>query len=99
MLDMCHSVSLMTGSQTRRDRISAGATARLERGLTEPEFAERTLENWLQQVTGKIRLAISRRIPVGFEDETGFHPGVQPAGEDNRMAWERADMIGDEEYF
>jgi len=89
----------MTGSQILRDRVSAGATARLDRGFTEPEFAENHLENWLRQVVGKIGLAISRRIPVGFEDETGFHLGVQAAREDSPMNWERAGVFAKDEQF
>ena len=99
MLDMCHSVSMMTGSQILRNRVSAGGTARLERGLAAPGFAERALENWLHHVVGKIRFAIGRRIPVGFEDETGFHLGIQPAPADNRMDWERAGIFTDDEDF
>lgn len=90
---------MMTRSQILQDRISAGTTARLDRRFAEREFAERGLENWLHQVAGKIRLAISRRIPVGFEDETGFHLGVQRAGEDNRMAWERAGLFVADEHI
>ena len=92
----------MTGGQILRNRVSAGATARLERGFTEPEFAEKNLknlENWLHQVVGKIRFAISRRIPVGFEDEAGFHLGVQSAPKDERMNWERAGLLADKERF
>jgi len=96
---MCHSWSMMTGSQMLQDRVSAGATARLDRGFTEPEFAEKHLENWLREVVGKIGLAISRRIPVGFEDETGFHLGVQPAREASPMSWERAGIFVEDERF
>ena len=96
---MCHSVSMMTGRQILRDRISAGATARQGRGLAEPGFAGRAVEDWLHQVVGKIRFAISRRIPVGFEDERGFHLGFQPAPADHRMDWERAGIFTDDEHF
>ena len=96
---MCHSGSMMTGSQILRNRVSAGATARLDRGITEPESAERNLENWLHHVAGKIRLAISRRIPVGFEDETGFHVGTQPGLEQECMDWERAGILVDDINF
>ncbi len=85
---------MMTGSQIMRDRVSAAATARLDRG-----FAGRDPEGWLRQVAGKIRLTINRRIPIGFEDETGFHLGVQPAREDDRMDWERASLVADDEHF
>jgi hypothetical protein len=88
---------MMRGSQILRNRVSAGATARLDRGHAEPEFVERTLENWLHGVVAKIRFVISRRIPVGFEDETGFHLGFQPAPAENRMAWERAGLLTDDE--
>lgn len=90
---------MMTGSQILRNRASAGATARLDRGFTEAEFAEKNLENWLHQVVGKIRFAIGRRIPVGFEDETGFHLGAQPVREDNRIDRERAGIFAEDESF
>jgi len=90
---------MMTGSQILRNRVSAGATARLDRGFAEPAFAEKSLENWLHQVAGRICLAVSRRIPVGFEDETGFHLGVQPVREDSRMDWERAGIFVDGKHF
>ena len=75
---------MVTGSQIMRNRISAAGTARLDRG-----FASQDRNDWLRQVAGKICLAINRRIPVGFEDETGFHPGVQPACNNNRPGGER----------
>ena len=93
---------MMTGSQILRNRVSTGATARLDRGFAEPDlgkFAGSDLENWLHQIAGKIRFAINRRIPVGFEDETGFHLGVQPVREDQRMDWERSGILADGEHF
>jgi hypothetical protein len=93
---------MMTGSQILRNRVSTGATARLDRGLAGPDlgkFDEWDLENWLRQVAGKIGLAISWRIPVGFEDETGFHLGVQPVCEDERMDWERSGIFTDDKHF
>jgi hypothetical protein len=89
----------MTRRQILRDRVSAGATARLDRRCVEPESGGRNLENWLHQVVGKLRFAISRRIPVGFEDETGFHLGWQSASADHPMDWERAGIFtGDEDF-
>jgi hypothetical protein len=90
---------MMTCSQILRNRVSAGATARLDRGFAEAESAGRNLEYWLHQVVGNIRFAVSRRIPVGFEDQTGFHLGVQPAGADHRMNCERADIFVEGEHF
>ncbi|MGA2685141.1 MAG: hypothetical protein ABSF51_08820 [Verrucomicrobiota bacterium] len=93
---------MMTGSQILRNRVSTGATARLDRGFAEPDldqFAEQDLGNWLHQVAGKIGLAISWRIPVGFEDETGFHLGVQPGREDGRREWEPAGIFTDGKHF
>ncbi|HLZ55080.1 MAG TPA: hypothetical protein VKS19_11420 [Verrucomicrobiae bacterium] len=90
---------MMTGSQILRNRVRAGATARLDRKLAEPVPAERHLENWLHQIAGRIRLAIRRQIPVGFEDDTGFHLGVQTIGEHHRMAWERASLFVEEKSF
>jgi hypothetical protein len=96
---MCHVGSMITGSQYLRNRVSAGATARLAHGFTGPEFAERNLETWLHQVAAKIRHAISRQIPVGFEDETGFHLGVQRVRPQDGMDWERARILLNDEYF
>jgi hypothetical protein len=90
---------MMTGSQMLQDRVSAGATARLDREFTEPEFADKSLENWLHQIVGKIHFAIGRRIPVGFEDETGFHLGVQPGCGYSRLDWERAGNFVEDESF
>ncbi len=93
---------MMTGSQILRNRVSTGATARLDRGFAEPDldkFAGQDLGNWLHQVAGKIGLAISWHIPVGFEDETGFHLGVQPVREDQRMDWERSGILAGDEHF
>ena len=93
---------MMTGSQILRNRVSTGATARLDRGFAEPDldqFAEQDLGNWLHQVAGKIGLAINRRIPVGFEDETGFHLGVQTVREEECMEWERSGILTDDKHF
>ncbi len=93
---------MMTGSQILRNRVLTGATARLDRGLAEPDldpFAEQDLGDWLHRVAGKIRFAINRRIPVGFEDETGFHLGVQPVREQDRMDWERAGIFTGDKHF
>jgi hypothetical protein len=85
---------MVTGSQIMRNRISAAGTARLDRG-----FTSQNRDDWLRQVAGKIRLAINRRIPVGFEDETGFHLGVQSARENDRVAGEREGFFADDEHF
>lgn len=84
---------MMIGSQTMPDKISA-ATARLDR-----EFTGWEGKSWLRQFAGKIHLAIVWRIPVGFEDETGFHLGVQPRRKDERMDWERAGIFPDSKHF
>jgi hypothetical protein len=92
----------MTGSQILRKNVSTVATARLDRGFTEPDLdrdVEQDLTHWLHQVTGRIHLAINRRIPIGFEDETGFHFGVQPAGENERVGGQRDGVFVDDEHF
>ncbi|HUA36869.1 MAG TPA: hypothetical protein VMA35_00560 [Candidatus Sulfopaludibacter sp.] len=90
---------MMTGSQILRNRVSAGATARLDRGFVAPESVEVNLQHWLHQIVGKIGFAISRRIPVGFEDETGFHLGVQPGDEDRCRDRARAGIFAEDESF
>ena len=48
---------------------------------------------WLQNVSigssvagiiAKIRSAVSIEIPIGYQDETGFHTGVKAATEENK---------------
>jgi hypothetical protein len=85
---------MMTGSQVMRTRISAAGTARLDRG-----YASQDRDGWLRQVAGQIRVAIYRRIPVGFEDETGFHFGVQSVRENDRVAGEQEGFFADDEHF
>ena len=85
---------MMTSSQILGNKISAAATARLDR-----EFAGWNRKHWLRQIAGKVRLAIIWQIPVGFEDETGFHLGVQPARKEDRMDWERAGLLANKENF
>lgn len=89
---------MITGGQLLRNRVSVAGPARLDRRFAGREPAEQNLENWLHQVAGRIRLALNRRIPVGFEDETGFHLGVQLVPDDERMDWERARILIDEHF-
>jgi hypothetical protein len=70
----------MTENQTWRETISAAGPARLDR-----EFTGHNRHVWLFQVAGKIRISLYRRIPAGFEDETGFHLGVPSGCADERM--------------
>jgi hypothetical protein len=86
-------------SQMLQDRFSVSGSVRLDRGFAERESAERKLENWLHQIAGKIRVALNRRIPVGFEDETGFHLGVQVVSGVEAMEWERAGIFADDNHF
>ena len=84
----------MTDNQILQEQVSVACPARLDR-----EFTDRHWNTWLFQVAGKIRLALYRRIPVGFEDETGFHLGAQSGDTDGRMNWERAGIFADENCF
>jgi hypothetical protein len=84
----------MTDNQILEEQVSVAGPARLDR-----EFTGRHRNTWLFQVAGKIRLALYRRIPVGFEDETGFHLGAQSTGADGRMNWERASIFADDNCF
>ena len=85
---------MMIGSHVIPEQVPVAATARLDR-----KFASRDRKDWLRQIRSKIQLAIIWRIPVGFEDETGFHLGVQQVHEDKAMDWERASLFVDGKHF
>ncbi len=34
-------------------------------------------------ILAKLRAALDRQVPVGYQDENGFHLGTQPAGKSN----------------
>ncbi|HUA67851.1 MAG TPA: hypothetical protein VMA13_04820 [Candidatus Saccharimonadales bacterium] len=70
---------MITGKQ-----ILTAATARLDR-----EFVGWSRKHRLRQLAGKVRLAIAWQIPVGFEDETGFHLGAQRVRENDHADEER----------
>jgi len=36
----------------------------------------------LNEITAKLRKAIRIEVPIGYQDETGFHMGVAPAEKD-----------------
>ena len=84
----------MIGSHVIPEKIPIAATARLDR-----KFAGEDGKEWLRQIRGKIRLAIIRRIPVGFEDDTGFHLGVQQVRKGKAMDWERAGLFAYDKHF
>ena len=84
----------MIGTQVMLRKGSSAASARLDR-----EFAGGNPKGWWREMGRRIHIAIVRRIPVGFEDETGFHPGVQQVSRDERMDWERASLLWDEKQF
>ena len=89
----------MTDNQVLEKQVLVAGPVRLDRGFAGRESAGQSLEDWLYQVAGKIGLALFRRIPVGFEDEAGFHLGVPPTRENQLMEWERARMVMDDEKF
>ena len=96
---MCHSRSMMTGSQILQDRVSAGATARLDRGFTEPESAERNLENWLHQVAGEFASPSAGESPSVLKMRRGFTWGCNRLAKRSHMDWERAGILADDEHF
>jgi hypothetical protein len=61
------------GCQVSEKYANRLATARLDRA---PEVRENA--DWLDRLARQFRLAMTSRIPMGFEDEAGFHFGDEP---------------------
>jgi hypothetical protein len=40
----------------------------------------------LRGIVAKLRKAIRIEIPIGYQDETGFHLGIEPAEKTSRVA-------------
>ena len=38
----------------------------------------------LHEIVAKLRNAMSIEIPTGYQDETGFHLGVEPAAKEDK---------------
>lgn len=69
---LLHSLPMSLGCQVSEERSSRLATARSDR-----ESAVRNGSDSLNQAARQFRLAMIFQIPVGYEDDTGFHRGVQ----------------------
>lgn len=85
---------MLIGSQVMPGKMSAATTARLDR-----ELAGCDRKNWLRDLIGKIHVASIWRIPIGFEDETGFHLGAQQVPGDHHVAMERAVLFESKKDF
>jgi hypothetical protein len=57
-------------------RISEKRAARLAKTRDDREPSVQDDADWLDRIAVQFRLARILQVPVGFEDETGFHPGV-----------------------
>lgn len=64
------------GCQTTGGNVSCVATARFDR-----EAAAKNSSDWLDRAAARFRLAMTLQIPVGYEDEEGFHCGMHHAEE------------------
>ena len=84
----------MLGSQAKPGKISTAATVRAN-----PEFAGWSRRRWLRQFTGRIHLAIAGRIPIGFEDEMGFHLGMKRICKKTPSGEELQDCFAKVEHF
>jgi hypothetical protein len=60
------------GCQTSSKCAAQSATARLDR-----EFAAQTVGGWFDLARTKIQTAAIFQVPVGYEDDAGFHCGIQ----------------------
>jgi hypothetical protein len=67
------------GCQISEESASRLATARLDRAPAAYDDAD-----WLDRAATQFRLAMTLQIPVGFEDEAGFHYGVPTGAAENR---------------
>ena len=38
--------------------------------------------NFFETIITKVRAAIEAQVPMGYQDETGFHTGIKPRGEE-----------------
>jgi hypothetical protein len=68
--DLFNNPSMSSGCQTPENSASRLATARADRGSAVQNNSGR-----LDQPVGQFRLATLFQIPVGYEDEAGFHCG------------------------
>jgi hypothetical protein len=61
------------------ERRTAGGTATARPCESNPIELERRGARFLVRIIMKVREAITSRMPVGYEDETGFHYGLAAA--------------------
>jgi len=45
-----------------------------------PQTSSPSVEPWLETVMAKMRASLDKLIPVGYQDESGFHAGVKKDG-------------------
>jgi hypothetical protein len=69
------------GCQVSEKYANRLATARMDRAAEVQASAD-----WLDRLAMQFRLAMTSRIPMGFEDEAGFHFGAEPAEAPRRQA-------------
>jgi hypothetical protein len=67
------------------EKYAAGTSARKDETFT----GSSQHDDWLRQVAARFRSAITLQIPVGYEDETGFHQ-VPPNGCEPQRTNEKA---------
>jgi hypothetical protein len=50
------------------------------------QMGDSTAQGGVRGIIAKLRKAIGIEIPIGYQDETGFHMGVKPAEKTSRVA-------------
>jgi hypothetical protein len=76
-------------------KLSGACAARLATARLDREFVAEKADagGWIDRAVAQFRPAICFRIPVGFQDEAGFHCGIQHQTEQITIACGRKNQM------